>query len=85
MSEKIEDHKFTWGDPIIIAKSAPAKFHPGEFASICGFYRIGSEENAKEFQCDIGDWLYTVEFPDGSDLQVAEVYLEKYESGKKDM
>jgi hypothetical protein len=28
------ENKFTWGDPIVIAKNAPSNFHPGEFASI---------------------------------------------------
>lgn len=77
--KEIEDHKFTWGDPIVIAKSAPIHVHLGEFASICGFYRITSEESAEEFQCNIGDWIYTVEFQDGSSIELAECYLEKYE------
>jgi len=77
MKEEIEDNKFTWGDSVVIVKSAPPGFHPGEFASVCGFYKISSEENAKEFQCKVEDWVYTVEFPDGSDIQIAELYLEK--------
>ncbi len=40
MNEEIEDNKFTWGDSIVIVKSAPPGFHPGEFASVCGFYKI---------------------------------------------
>ena len=39
-----EDNKFTWGDSIIISKEVPKQFHPGEFGSICGFYKIKSEE-----------------------------------------
>jgi len=74
------ENKFTWGDPILIKKSAPHSFHAGEFASVCGFYKITSEESAKEFQCNVGDWIYTVEFPNGSDTQIAEIYLEKYEN-----
>lgn len=76
------DNIFTWGDPIIIVKNAPPRFHPNEFASVCGFYKVISEETAKEFQCNIGDWIYTVEFSDGSDIQVAELYLELYKEGK---
>lgn len=73
------ENKFTWGDSIVIAKSAPTHLHPGEFASVCGFRKITAEESAKEFQCNLGDWIYTVEFSDGSDIQIAELYLEKYE------
>lgn len=72
------ENKFTWGDSVVIAKNAPPNLHPGEFASVCGFYKISSEENAKGFQCKVGDWIYTVEFLDGSDIQIAELYLEKY-------
>lgn len=77
--EKNMENKFTWGDPVVIAKNAPLNFHPGEFASVCGFYKISSEEGAKEFQCKLGDWVYTVEFSDGSDILIAELYLEKYD------
>ena len=76
------ENKFTWGDPIIITKNAPTRLHQGEFASVCGFYKVISEEAAKEFQCNIGDWIYTVEFSDGSDIQIAEPYLEKYDNEK---
>ncbi len=48
------ENKFTWGDSIVITESAPTRFHPSEFASVCGFYKIRSEEGAKEFQCNLG-------------------------------
>jgi hypothetical protein len=76
-------NKFTWGDPVVVVKDVPTCFHPGEFASVCGFYKVISEEGAKAFQCNIGDWIYTVEFQDGSDIQIAEPYLEKYEMENK--
>ncbi|MBI2742616.1 MAG: hypothetical protein HYX48_01715 [Chlamydiales bacterium] len=71
-------NKFTWGDPIVITNNAPDRTHCGEFASVCGFYQISSQEDGEEFQCNIGDWIYTVEFQDGSDIQIAELYLEQY-------
>lgn len=74
---KEENNKFTWGDTIIISKSAPHEFHPGEAASICGFYKIESPETAERFTCNVGDWIYMVELEDGSDIQVAEHYLAK--------
>lgn len=77
MNVEADDSKFTWGDSVIIRKNSPAKFHPGEFASVCGFYKVHSKETAKEFECKIGDWVYTVEFGDGSDIQVPESYLDR--------
>lgn len=76
------ENKFTWGDPIVIAKHAPSRFHPGEYASVCGFYKILSEEASKAYECNVGDWIYTVEFQEGSDIQVAECYLEPYKEVK---
>jgi hypothetical protein len=70
-----EANKFTWGDSVIIIKRALSHFHPGEGGTVCGFYQIVSEETAKEFYCKVGDWVYTVEFGDGSDIQVPECYL----------
>lgn len=81
--EELDENKFTWGDSIVIVKSAPPGFHPGEFASVCGFYKI-SEESAKKFQCEAEDWVYTVEFSGGNDIQIAERYLEKYEEEERD-
>ncbi len=73
-------NKFTWADPVVIIKNAPIRFHPGKVASVCGLNKVISEEAAIEFQCKVGDWIYTVEFPDGSDIEIAEPYLEKYEN-----
>jgi len=79
-NDKIMKNKFTWGDAVIIIQhdTFSCNLHMNEFASVCGFYRIISEETAKTFRCNIGDWVYTVEFSDGSDMEVAEPYLEKY-------
>lgn len=71
------DSKFTWGDSVIVRKNSPTKFHPGEFASVCGFYKVQSKETAKELACRVGDWVYTIEFGDGSDVQVPEIYLDR--------
>lgn len=77
MNVEADDSKFNWGDSVIIRKNSPARFHPGEFASVCGFYKVQSKETAKELECKIGDWVYTVEFEDGSDIQVPEGYLDR--------
>ena len=76
-----KNNNFTWGDSVLILKSAPNQFHRGEFASICGFYKIRSPESANKFLCNVGDWVYTVEFENGSDIQIAERYLEKFADG----
>lgn len=74
------ENKFTWEDLVLILKSALQRFHPGELASVCGFYQVRSKDEADEFQSDIGDWIYIVEFGDGSNVEVAGTYLLKYET-----
>lgn len=79
MKKELEDHKYTWGDAVVIKKETPSSFHPGEYASVCGMTKIISNVGAEEFQCNIGDWVYLVEFEDGSDIEIAERYLKKYD------
>lgn len=71
------NNKFSYGDAVIIKQGAPSSLHPGEFGSICSLNQITSEREAQEFQCQVGEWVYTIEFGDGSDIQVAECYLDK--------
>jgi len=63
---------------VFIRNSAPSLFHPGIVGVICGISKIKFEEIAKKYDAKVGDWIYTVEFGDGSDVQVPEIYLERY-------
>lgn len=71
--------KYTWNDLVMIKKGAPVQFHPGEIGVICGMSKIKFEDVAKKYHSALGNWVYTVEFGDGSDIQVPEIYLEKYQ------
>ena len=80
MVEKMYDkNKFTYNDGVIIKKDLPKKFHPGESAVICGIdpNQVSTEDEAKAFFCEIGEWVYTVEFFDGSSIEISENNLEK--------
>lgn len=72
------ENKFTWGDPVVILNNAPIQLYIGEIASVCGFYQVISEKAANIFDCKLGDWIYTIEFENGNDIQIAEPYLKKY-------
>ena len=39
---------------------------------------IRFEKIAKKYHTELGEWTYTIEFEDGSDIQVAGRFLEKY-------
>jgi hypothetical protein len=79
MTNSSEEHKFTWGDTVIIKKSAPPHFHPGEIVSVCSVIKIDPEDVKKQPSLIEPTWLYTVEFGDGSSIELAECYLEPYE------
>lgn len=71
------NNKFSYGDPVFIKPDAPSPLHPGEFGSVCSLNQVTLEQEAKKFDCQIGEWIYTIEFENGSDIQVAECYLDK--------
>lgn len=74
-----QDNKYTWNDLVSILKEAPQKYHPGKVAIVCGMFKIEFEEIAKKYNYELGSWIYIVEFEDGSDIEVPENYLEKYQ------
>lgn len=69
--------KFDYGEVVRILKEAPTEYHPSEIGFVCGMIEIGSEEAALAYDCQRSAWLYTVEWLDGSSLQVPEKFLEK--------
>ena len=74
-----ETNLFTWNDLVTIKHDAPSSYLPGEIAVICGMEQVNSEKLSHEFSINMGDWLYTVEFGDGSSIEVPEIYLDKYQ------
>lgn len=70
---------FTWNDLVIIKSNAPASYFPGKIAVVCGMEEIESAELSMEFHLKIGDWIYTIEFGDGSSIEIPEIYLKKYQ------
>ena len=69
---------FTWNDLVVIKPDAPLSYFPGQIAVVCGMEQVKSEKLSNEFNIQIEDWLYTLEFGDGSSLEVPEFYLKKY-------
>jgi hypothetical protein len=76
----VDNNKFTWNDFIVIKNDAPNQFHPGEIGVICGISKIESDEMAKKYHSSVGSWIYTIEFNNGSDIQVAESFLEIFKN-----
>lgn len=74
-----DECKYTWNDVVIIKKEVPVQFHPGEIGVVCGMSKIEFEDIANKYHSELGSWIYTIEFGDGSDIQVPENYLEKFQ------
>lgn len=79
MTSPSEDHKFTWGDTVLIKRSAPSHLYPGEIVSVCSVIKIDPEDVKKQPSLIEATWLYTVEFGDGNSIELPECYLELYE------
>lgn len=79
-----ETNLFTWNDLIVIKYNAPSPYPSGKIAVVCGMEQIKSEKLSNEFNIRIGDWLYTIEFGDGSSIEIPESYLEKYIKSEND-
>jgi hypothetical protein len=82
MSEN-KTNKFIWGETVRIKRFAPMHLKPGQIGSICGMREASSIESAKENMCQIGDWIYTVEYIGGTENEIAESFLEKYPDSLK--
>lgn len=78
-NEEMNENKYTWNDFVFIKKDAPKSFHPGKVGVVCGMSKIKFEEIARKYHSQLGDWIYTIEFEDGSDIIVTDRFLEKYE------
>jgi hypothetical protein len=68
--------RYTWGDTVRIKFTAPAHFRPSDLGEVCGMWMVETEENAAARNEPIGTITYTVEFGDGTSLQIPEQYLE---------
>lgn len=77
-----ETNLFTWNDLVVIKPNAPSSYSPGKIAVVCGMEQVKSEKLSNEFNIKFGDWLYVVEFGDGSSVEIPEAYLEKYQPEK---
>lgn len=78
MSLYSSQNKFNHGETVIIKKNAPSYLHPGEVGSLCSVLKIELEDVKKNPSLKEPTWLYTVEFGDGSSLELSEFFLEKY-------
>jgi len=71
----MRDFKFTWGDTVRVVESPPREYQPGQYAAVCGLREVKDEQEAAAAGFPLGCLLYTVEFDDGSSVEVPEQFL----------
>ncbi|MES2273050.1 MAG: hypothetical protein V4487_02530 [Chlamydiota bacterium] len=72
------DNKFDWGESARVKSKAPLIFRPGQVVSVCGMTKIKSRILADKYNCNMEEWVYTIEYLGGADIEIPERYLEKY-------
>ena len=65
----------TWGDSIRVLAHAPSRFRPGSYASVVGVVTTGEREQ-KVLSEPRGTRMLTVEFDDGSSIEIPERLVE---------
>jgi hypothetical protein len=73
------NNKFTWGETVKIAIEAPKVYKPGELAEICSMWKIENDENSKSRGEPVGTVFYSIEFGDGTLMEIPDRYIEKYQ------
>lgn len=77
-----DNNKFDWGESARVKDTAPTNYRPGQIVSVCGMTKIKSKTLADRYKSNIGEWIYTIEYIGGSDIEIPEHYLEKYKNEK---
>jgi hypothetical protein len=75
-TDKIENHKFDWGQAVKVSKSAPDRYKIISLGSICAISNIDTETQVSHFDEPIGTILYLIEGPSGEAIEIPEKYLE---------
>jgi hypothetical protein len=72
--------KYTWGDSILIKSDAPTVYRVGSYGSVCGMRLLEADELERHYDLQVSQpmYVYTVEYADGTDIEIPEQYLEIY-------
>ncbi|MDP1607688.1 MAG: hypothetical protein Q8L98_00030 [Chlamydiales bacterium] len=77
-NDELKNNKFDWGETVQVKNNAPSIFQPGQIVSVCGMTKIQSKKLADKYDLKIGEWIYTIEYLGGADIEIPECYLEKF-------
>ncbi len=72
------EQKFDWGQLVRVSATAPPAYRPGRRAWIVGIRK----ESAAQATEPLGPRLYTIEYEDGSSLEIGEPLLEQIDESQ---
>ena len=78
MSKQSFSPRFSYGDTLIVKKNLPSYLHPGEIVSVCSIFEMDSAGSNQCYGIQAPVWVYTVEFGNGSSIELPEHFLEIY-------
>ena len=70
-------NEITWGDEVAVDASAPVKYRPSNVGSVCGIYKLDTEDKAKKYGGKLGTVMYLVEFSDSTAIEIPHTFLVK--------
>ena len=68
--------QYTWGDVVTVKASAPARFRPGSTASVVALTLLETPKLAERLEVAMGTEVFTVEFGDGTAIEIPGDLLE---------
>ena len=72
----MSEFRYDYGQTVRVSAHAPGAFRPGQLVAVVGMHRIERDDHALQMGHPVGTVLYTIEYDDGSSVQIPEEYIE---------
>ncbi|MEM9293415.1 MAG: hypothetical protein AAGD01_17160 [Acidobacteriota bacterium] len=69
--------ELTWGDTVQVIAEADVSLRPGSLAEVVGIREITTAMQARDFDSEIGEKVFLIEFGDGYSAEVLSKWIEK--------
>ena len=73
----MQSNEFDWGEAVSVSPDAPKEYRPSSIADVVGMIFINTSQLAQNFNVKLNTWVYTIEYTDGSSIELPEMFLQK--------
>lgn len=73
----MQSNEFDWGEAVFVSPDAPKEYRPSSIADVVGMIFINTSQLAQNFNVMLNTWVYTIEYTDGSSIELPEMFLQK--------